>query len=292
MGFLGFGNYNKPGPGIEKDAPKKKGFDLMFEILGREFWQIWALNFYFLIASIPIITIGPATVAMHRVLVTMIRDENVYALRDFITAFKKNFKQGVIVGIPMVIFFIFGIVLNIGALANIEIAAVTESFGGMISSVLIFLWTVLVVSLYVYILPSIAYVDLTLLSQIKNSVLLMFLGHIRTLGAVAITVAALVAALYYFPISILPVLFAGFFALIAFFTNFLVWSVIERYVLGVKNQEETEDDSEETEENYTEYLPEDDDTDVDEDEEDIDSLPKDAQTSYKFKDEVDNNELN
>ena len=39
MGFLGLFNYSKPGPGIAKDAPKKKTFFVFFETFFRNFWK-------------------------------------------------------------------------------------------------------------------------------------------------------------------------------------------------------------------------------------------------------------
>ncbi len=60
MGVLGFGNYNKPGKGVEKDAPQKRGFFRFFEFYFRKFWQIMNVVLIYFFASIPtfIITLG------------------------------------------------------------------------------------------------------------------------------------------------------------------------------------------------------------------------------------------
>ena len=34
-------NFDKPGPGVSPDAPRKKGAARFFEILGRDFSTIW-----------------------------------------------------------------------------------------------------------------------------------------------------------------------------------------------------------------------------------------------------------
>ena len=45
MAFLGiFGNYNKPGPGVNKDDPPKSAPVRFFEILLRKFGQLVQLN--------------------------------------------------------------------------------------------------------------------------------------------------------------------------------------------------------------------------------------------------------
>lgn len=46
-------NYSKPGPGISKDAPKKKGLSLFYEIFFRKFWKLIQLNLLYLLTIIP-----------------------------------------------------------------------------------------------------------------------------------------------------------------------------------------------------------------------------------------------
>lgn len=46
-------NYSKPGPGISKNAPKKKGLNLFYEILFRKFWKIIQLNIMYIVTLIP-----------------------------------------------------------------------------------------------------------------------------------------------------------------------------------------------------------------------------------------------
>lgn len=52
-----FNGYLKPGPGVEKDAPKKKGIFLYFEILGRKFTKLVQLNMLHFLCSLPMILI-------------------------------------------------------------------------------------------------------------------------------------------------------------------------------------------------------------------------------------------
>lgn len=46
-------DYSRPGPGISKDTPKKKGLNLFYEILFRKFWKIVQLNVLYIITLIP-----------------------------------------------------------------------------------------------------------------------------------------------------------------------------------------------------------------------------------------------
>ncbi len=56
MGLFGF-NYSKPGPGIDKNAPKKKGIFRYFEIFFRKFWKLIQVNMLSFVISIPFLAV-------------------------------------------------------------------------------------------------------------------------------------------------------------------------------------------------------------------------------------------
>lgn len=56
MGFFSH-HYDKPGPGVDPDAPKKRSFFRFFEILSRKFWKIGQVNLIYSIVIIPIFLI-------------------------------------------------------------------------------------------------------------------------------------------------------------------------------------------------------------------------------------------
>ena len=47
-----FFNYDKPGPGIDKNAPKKKGIFLFLELLGRNLSNLLLSNMLYFIVSL------------------------------------------------------------------------------------------------------------------------------------------------------------------------------------------------------------------------------------------------
>lgn len=57
-GFFGLFDYNKPGPGVPKDAPPKAPIMLFFELLQRKFWNIIKLNLMINLFSIPAFLLG------------------------------------------------------------------------------------------------------------------------------------------------------------------------------------------------------------------------------------------
>lgn len=67
------------------------------------------LHVLWLLCCIPIITIGPATAAAHYVAMKLVRDEGRSVIGMFVHSFRKNFRQGIILG---VMFTLVGLVLG------------------------------------------------------------------------------------------------------------------------------------------------------------------------------------
>ena len=98
-GFFGLFNYEKEGPGIAKDAPKKKTFIVFFETFFRNFWKFITVNIVYNLISIPIFTNGLASAGITNVTRNIARDKHSFGLADFFETIKKNWKQSLIIGI-------------------------------------------------------------------------------------------------------------------------------------------------------------------------------------------------
>ncbi len=82
-------------------------------------WEMLKLNFLWIIFSLPIITIGAATIAAFSITNKMINEEEGYVIRDFLDAFKKNLKQGIILGL-ITLFLSYSIYLNFELFESLE----------------------------------------------------------------------------------------------------------------------------------------------------------------------------
>lgn len=98
-GFFGLFNYEKEGPGISKNAPKKKTFVVFFETFFRNFWKFITINIVYVLLSLPLITSGLAAVGITNVTRNTARDKHSFGLSDFFETIKKNWKQALVVGI-------------------------------------------------------------------------------------------------------------------------------------------------------------------------------------------------
>lgn len=99
MGLGGFFNYEKPGPGVSKDAPKKKMFFSFLEVWFRNFWKLCLVSLIYSLIGLFLIPCGLAEAGMANVCRNLARDKHSFGLSDFFTTIKKNWKQALPVGL-------------------------------------------------------------------------------------------------------------------------------------------------------------------------------------------------
>lgn len=109
MAFFGLFNYNKEGPGISKDAPKKRTFIVFFETFLRNLWKFIPVNLIYSVISLPLLTSGLASAGITNVARNTARDKHSFGLSDFFETIKKNWKQALLAGIINI--FIYAILL-------------------------------------------------------------------------------------------------------------------------------------------------------------------------------------
>lgn len=92
-----FYRYDKEGPGVRKDAPKKKTFFAFFETFFRYAWKLMPTSFvYWVIGLVPC---GFSAVGMTYVTRSISRGKHTFGLSDFFSAIKKNLKQAIVIGL-------------------------------------------------------------------------------------------------------------------------------------------------------------------------------------------------
>jgi uncharacterized membrane protein YesL len=233
-GFFGIGNYNKAGAGISKNAPQKGRLKLFFEILGVRIWKIFTLNLIYSLACIPIITIGPATAAMIKVLKNYSIDKNAYVWLDFKEAFRQNFFRALGVGIVDIIAYT-GIIT--GCYIYPTMAASVEDEGKVFYLFFVLTLSVgitfTIMNYYIYLMM--VSTDLSMKNIIKNSLALAFLAPRQNLIALAsnIILPLILAALIVFVnlqfLFVVPFLPA---ALVGFIVCFCCYPVVQKYVIN------------------------------------------------------------
>lgn len=72
-----------------------------WERMGKLYYII-VLNFLWILFSLPLITIGPSTVALHRCMFSLINGKEMHVFTEFYQSFKRNFVRNMIAGIAVV----------------------------------------------------------------------------------------------------------------------------------------------------------------------------------------------
>lgn len=233
---LGLFNYGKAGSGVKKGAPKKKSFFLFWEIFGNKFWKFFQVNLIYVLFCLPIVTFGPATAAMTQIMRKFVIGEPIFIWDEFITAFKKNFKKSLVVGIVDLalvagFFFAFNFYLS----PFITDGNLGDAINGMGTENLLFFGACVVVGFYVYMMhfyiyPQIVALDLSMRHIINNSVRLMIGGLFRNLAGLFASLLILFLMILLFPYSVLVLPLLPF-AWICFINTFCAYPVIQKYII-------------------------------------------------------------
>ncbi|MDR2531613.1 MAG: DUF624 domain-containing protein [Oscillospiraceae bacterium] len=251
MAFFGFFDYSKAGKGVSKNEPEKRRFFKFMELFGRKFWKFFYINMLYFLFCIPIITFGPATVALTQVMRKFTLEQPIFIFDEFWKAFKKNFKQGVIIGIFDVIFIL---AFFIAYLYYNHLTAVEPTLFNLALMSMTIAAGCFILMMHFYIYLQIATLTLSLNQIIKNSMLLVILGikgNLVTLLFIALFTAG-IYMFFLFAVFLLPLIP---FAWLNFLMVFNAYPVITKYIItpfyearGEKNPEIPDWSQEESEE--------------------------------------------
>ncbi|MBO6159701.1 MAG: YesL family protein [Firmicutes bacterium] len=163
-----------------------------------KFWDAMVLHVIWIICCIPVITAGPATVALYFALMKDARDEGKY-IRDFFQAFKRNFKQGLIAGL---------IYLIAGGVIGFAIFYYAHQSGGIMPLLraVIGLLAVLYLFTFQYIWALIGRFENTLGEHFRNA----FLFSIRHMGWTFLMCILMIAVYAIAVMGYLLILILGF----------------------------------------------------------------------------------
>ena len=227
-GFFGMFNSTKPGPGVSKNEPKKKGFFRFWELFFRKFFKLIVANFLYVLVSFPVVTQGLAQAGMTYVTRNFSREKHVFLMSDFFDTIKKNWKQALANGIIELVVggcLIFDIFYAWGWL-NAE-----ESTG--ILPLLFFVFTMFLVVIFCfarfYLYFQMITFKMSLKQLWKNSLLFAIIGLKENL-IIAVTLVLLYALagvlLNYFFWFSLPIVLLLYILIFPAFRSFLIQFVI------------------------------------------------------------------
>lgn len=124
-------------------------------------WDILQVNFFWLVCSLPIVTLGASTAAAFRVCLKMVDDEEGYISREFFKGFKENWKQGTVLEF-LTFLCIYVVYLDVQIFEAVEGNPIMFLIIAMVSGFIFFLCLI-------YSFPLIARYRNGLLATLKNS---------------------------------------------------------------------------------------------------------------------------
>jgi len=226
-------NFNKPGPGVNKDEPRKKGVARFFELLMRDFADLVKLNVMFCIVLIPSVAafvfgsallspifgflgpifvfvlalvfafpVGGALTAYYYYITKMMRDDPSYVWFEFKRKFLENYKQAAPIGILCAGFSYAQVMLWYNLIITVQQGGMVDDF---LWYLLVFLSFIIFMMIVPYIFMHYAYVSLGTFQILKNSVMMAF-GYLpRSIMASLLGGSLGIAFALFYPYSALAV---------------------------------------------------------------------------------------
>ena len=235
MGIFGI-NYDRPGPGVRKDEPKKKGIRRFFELFVRKFWDIVKLNLIFCLIALPsavlfflgfvgiggwyalILSIaaafplGGAVSACMFCIAKMLRDSPGWAGYDFRRKFRENFLQAALPGIVSAVF----TYTHMYIWANMSVGRIAAGYGTI---ALLLVAVAFFEMIMPYVFLQTAHLSLKNAPIIKNSVILAIKDAPRSFCGMLFGRAVWIVSVLVFPLT---VWLAPFLLLFGFTLSWLV----------------------------------------------------------------------
>ena len=251
-------HYDRPGPGVDKDGPKKPRIVVFFEVFFRKFFNLCKLNLLFMIpvvaviaiiyllmnlllmvginnlfvALIPVVLIFPFVAGLTYVTRNYAREEHAFIFSDFKDSVKENWGKFLAHGIiTFALFCLFYISISFYS-ANLS----TNQFYYIPFCLCVFM-ALITLFMQFYIPLMIVTFDLKLIQIYKNALIFAFAGALKNLLLLIIFAAMfvlsyLLLAISYALIIVLVLLWIFLaFAFISFLVNFTVYPLIEKLMI-------------------------------------------------------------
>lgn len=243
MGLFHF-NYDKPGPGVGKDEPRKKGIARFGEILSRDFMDLFRANFLCVVGFLPVasliffgilsntilitilggllggILFGPFYAGLYDTILRTLRDEPGFWWLTYKRAFARNWKASLLPGA------ILGFLLASQIFMAYYIFVLGIQVNLLIAGMLI-LNVLLTAMVFPFLFSQLVLMDLPFVTLIKNSLLFALGNAPKVLLMALIQIFYWIVILLFLPYSAILVVVFGF-AFIELITLMIVFSILDK----------------------------------------------------------------
>jgi len=253
-------DFESRGSGISKNAPRKKGIRLFFEIFFRKFWKLIEVNMLYFVFFIPIflilaslafikntvislvcagislvafvVCIGPATAGMTKIMRNYVLEKHSFIVSDFFKGFKTNFKKASLIGF---VDCLIGLSVYASFIVYPVLVKQAETKLMYIPMIITLSLAIVVTMMNYYIFLMMVATNLSFMNLVKNSFALAFVAlkqNVITFLITAITaVAMFLLYVYMRPLFLLLIPFVPM-AFLSFVTCFNSYPIIQKFVIN------------------------------------------------------------
>ena len=186
--------------------------------------DILLLNIVFVVTSIPVITIGTALSALYTVAMKLVRGEDPAIIKEYLKAYKRNFK-------PATICWLIMAVIGVMLFVDFRLVAVFSGTAYTVMRLLLAMILGIWLLTFLYLFPYIARFENTILNSMKNA-LFLSVAHIpSTLMMLGVAIGLLIITLFTsktFVIGTILWTFFGF-AILSYVQSFLLCRIFTKY---------------------------------------------------------------
>lgn len=221
-----FYNNNVAGSGVAKNRRRKKPFFRFWELFFNKFWTMFTMNLIYVLACLPVVTIGPATAALTSMMRNVYLERPQFIWHDFWREFKKNFKQSFVIGI---------LDLAAIAVAFFTYKQFTDDLDADMTTKAMYVVSFAIQAVFLlmnfYIYPQIVALNMKLGGILKNSLILVFVNLPCELIVMAVLVGfASLLAFFFFPAVFFLPFMPG--AWMVFLSVFCCYPAIQKLIIN------------------------------------------------------------
>lgn len=184
--------------------------------IGTVIADVIILGLLWLLASLPLVTMGAATTGIYYVATKKINGRDIYLWRDFWRSFRQNFVQSTLVFITLVAVY----ALLVTNMRNIWLVDGLQNFFLAVQ----FFVFIEITFIAMYAFPLMARIELGYV-QIFKTAFLMANRHIFT----TLSNLILMAGIAFLVLEIIPLFFLFFMGIYCYFSSFLIVKVLKKY---------------------------------------------------------------
>jgi len=221
----------------------------MFSIEGKFFRTLTKIGDFLILGvlgiifSIPVITVGASLTAMSSVGMKLVKDEEGYVFRNFLSSWKSNFKQSI--GVELILA-VIGAVLCADVVICVNWA---REEGSLLPQLLVYAFFGLIlvlIAVIIYAFPLLSKFQNTVIGTVKNALLLCMKHLPQTFIMLMCTVGLTYFSLGYFPVFVLTI------PIICYVDCYIMTRIFRPYETPQEDNESKEINAEDNKENNIE----------------------------------------